>query len=301
MKHRKKQKGKGQMRKIIISSLVILATVFFMASSILSYEQIEEISSQISRAVLWIKSNQQQKGNWQGSEDVSLSTAFCLQESAKLDSIDRNSLEEWLLSQKTLYGKNLSLKYLIVFSGLEEHKQESLSSMENSQKADGSWGSVGTTSMILYKLILENKDKEVIKKALNWLENKQNPDGGWAFIGFNESKFYPTSHATGVLIYAYNNGYYNNSLVIEKGMDFLLSKIYKNGKWISPQQGDYSATHKLCETVVLLINWDPTNDLVNFGISEIQNRQLLDGGWGSRPSHTAVCLWALKEYEKRIK
>ena len=159
-------------------------------------------------------------------------------------------------------------------------------------------GSVGLTGLGLYRLVGLG-DGVLVNRSIRWLVERQNVDGGWAQEGFNCSNFYASSHAVGGLVYAYVNGFVVDEGVLESGVSYLMDETYVNGSWLSFEgSGDYSATHKVCETLLVLLFWDSDNPLVESGVQEIKRRRLSDGSWGHHPSHTAVCSWALSEYQK---
>ena len=167
------------------------------------------------------------------------------------------------------------------------------------QRADGSFnGSVGLTGFGLYRLV-NSGDGVLVNRSIDWLVSRQGFDGGWAQTGFNGSSFYPTSHAVGALVYADVNGFDVDDSVLASGVSYLLDEVYSDGVWLSyGGSGDYSASHKVCEVLLVLLYWDPHNPLIESGVGEVKGRRLSDGSWGHQPSHTAVCSWMLHEYQK---
>ncbi|MCC6442884.1 MAG: PKD domain-containing protein [Armatimonadetes bacterium] len=115
----------------------------------------------------WLSRTQSQDGSWGRSLDIEATSwgVLVLEKSGADVSADRQAL----LAQKATQAPDLALIYLATGSSAIATKLDAL------QQADGSWGDVATTALVVAGGGANGK-----ARAVNYLLQQQNPDtGGW--------------------------------------------------------------------------------------------------------------------------
>ncbi len=116
------------------------------------------------------------------------------------------------------------------------YKKENYTWLSDKQTLDGDWGHAweyyNSPAYALWPMMktLNNKSAEK-EKALNYILSRQQKDGGWSLNdSFIKRTISPELHTALMLSALYNAGF-NNKKVIDKGIDFLLSKQSEKGCW----------------------------------------------------------------------
>ena len=195
-------------------------------------------SEPIQRAANWVAGMQSRGGGF-SSFDIN-NTHFYLNEIPSADhgalldppTVDVTGRAITLLSlaDKKIYAKNIK-------DGVDYIKSE--------QEEDGSWfGRWGTnyiygTWSVLTALEISREDPQqpYIRKAVEYFQQTQNSDGGW---GESNDSYYPPKHYRPFKSTAFQTAWAllsllavgeAKSIVVKKGVNYLLSNQLSNGQW----------------------------------------------------------------------
>jgi squalene-hopene/tetraprenyl-beta-curcumene cyclase len=195
-------------------------------------------SEPIQRAANWVAGMQSRGGGF-SSFDIN-NTHFYLNE---IPSADHGALLDPPTVDVT--GRAISLLSLADKKKYEKNIKDGINYIKSEQEEDGSWfGRWGTnyiygTWSVLTALEISREDPQqpYIRKAVEYFQQTQNSDGGW---GESNDSYYPPKHYRPFKSTAFQTAWAllsllaageAKSIVVKKGVNYLLSNQLSNGHW----------------------------------------------------------------------
>ena len=195
-------------------------------------------SEPIQRAANWVAGMQSRGGGF-SSFDIN-NTHFYLNE---IPSADHGALLDPPTVDVT--GRAITLLSLADKKIYEKNIKDGINYIKSEQEEDGSWfGRWGTnyiygTWSVLTALEISREDPQqpYIRKAVEYFQQTQNSDGGW---GESNDSYYPPKHYRPFKSTAFQTAWAllsllavgeAKSIVVKKGVNYLLSNQLSNGQW----------------------------------------------------------------------
>ncbi len=195
-------------------------------------------SEPIQRAANWVAGMQSRGGGF-SSFDIN-NTHFYLNE---IPSADHGALLDPPTVDVT--GRAIALLSLTDKKIYEKNIKDGINYIKSEQEEDGSWfGRWGTnyiygTWSVLTALEISREDPQqpYIRKAVEYFQKTQNSDGGW---GESNDSYYPPKHYRPFKSTAFQTAWALlsllavgevKSIVVKKGVNYLLSNQLSNGQW----------------------------------------------------------------------
>ena len=195
-------------------------------------------SEPIQRAANWVAGMQSRGGGF-SSFDIN-NTHFYLNE---IPSADHGALLDPPTVDVT--GRAILLLSLADKKKYEKNIKDGINYIKSEQEEDGSWfGRWGTnyiygTWSVLTALEISREDPQqpYIRKAVEYFQQTQNSDGGW---GESNDSYYPPKHYRPFKSTAFQTAWAllsllavgeAKSIVVKKGVSYLLSNQLSNGQW----------------------------------------------------------------------
>ena len=195
-------------------------------------------SEPIQRAANWVAGMQSRGGGF-SSFDIN-NTHFYLNE---IPSADHGALLDPPTVDVT--GRAITLLSLVDKKIYEKNIKDGINYIKSEQEEDGSWfGRWGTnyiygTWSVLTALEISREDPQqpYIRKAVEYFQQTQNSDGGW---GESNDSYYPPKHYRPFKSTAFQTAWAllsllavgeAKSIVVKKGVNYLLSNQLSNGQW----------------------------------------------------------------------
>jgi squalene-hopene/tetraprenyl-beta-curcumene cyclase len=195
-------------------------------------------SEPIQRAANWVAGMQSRGGGF-SSFDIN-NTHFYLNE---IPSADHGALLDPPTADVT--GRAITLLSLADKKIYEKNIKDGVDYIKSEQEEDGSWfGRWGTnyiygTWSVLTALEISREDPQqpYIRKAVEYFQKTQNSDGGW---GESNDSYYPPKHYRPFKSTAFQTAWALlsllaagevKSIVVKKGVNYLLSNQLSNGHW----------------------------------------------------------------------
>ncbi len=195
-------------------------------------------SETIQRAANWVAGMQSRGGGF-SSFDIN-NTHFYLNE---IPSADHGALLDPPTVDVT--GRAITLLSLADKKIYEKNIKDGINYIKSEQEEDGSWFGrwganyiYGTWSVLTaLEISREDPQQPYIRKAVEYFQQTQNSDGGW---GESNDSYYPPKHYRPFKSTAFQTAWAllsllavgeAKSIVVKKGVNYLLSNQLSNGQW----------------------------------------------------------------------
>ncbi len=255
----------------------------------------------IDKAVNWLKSNQNESGNW-GNSDVSfLDTSEVAAYLTKNNDLSDNLQKSAAWMEKLELLNNDVASRILPYLGESDKYSSVKYTIKNSQNSDGGWGiaegyesDVLDTSIVLNSLVNdENIDVDILKRAVSYIISTQNSNGSWSLNDSDDATISLTAQAAITLnLFQTKTNLTSNELQtsLRKAGEYLVSVQNEDKTW-GTDEASIADTLLSYRAVLSTIGLDAVNT-VDSSILNVQNP---DGSWYESPYITALAITAIKE------